>query len=54
MSTVESEYSMMLRVLNDQTIPFDMWHLLNIDEGTNVAFLVTFSVHVPKRRAIYI
>lgn len=29
MSTVESEYSMILRVLNDQTIPFDMRLLLS-------------------------
>lgn len=42
MGTVDSEYSMKLWVLKDQTIPFDMWHLLNTDEGTNVAFLILF------------
>lgn len=42
MSTADFEYSMKLRVLDDQTIPFDVWHLLNTDEGTNVAFLISF------------
>lgn len=53
-STFDSEYSMTLRVLKDQTIPFDMSHLLNTDEGTNVALLISFWVCVSKQRAIYL